>query len=203
MQHFKGGAGRADRRNVFVLDADTIGGLAREVSLEAAFVFRAPNALTDLVLELRERFPAIAPASEQLEPHLTVLYLGVGEGPALFSLISHLNNVSGLTIEAKVSGFGTFRSPGHKLNWHLSVVPEHSFRVLHDFAAGLCLKQGWKQASSYSGSNYVPHVTIWDQIDAANWTAPRPKLAALVLDTHIFSTPFAIGRFVDAEKQGQ
>jgi 2'-5' RNA ligase len=137
----------------------------------AALVLALPADLGDLVLELRRRLPRLGPASRQLPPHLTVLFLGEGDGRILAALQQGLLALAPVAVAVELGPAGVFTHARSVTNLHLTVRERGSLRDLHRRAIGVCAGRGWEPQTVYLRERYVPHISLFDRISVAPETA--------------------------------
>lgn len=142
---------------------------------ESALVYRLGPQLTRWIQDVRERLH-LAPEIRQLEPHLTVLYLGRLEGSKLVELHQRLSRLEWARSEVHFGDLGSFRRNGTIINVHLRVTFEEGLRSLHRRALEVCSEAGHIPQSEHIGASYLPHVTIFDDLELA--AADLPELEA-------------------------
>ena len=136
---------------------------------EAALAFRAPEDLRCVVLDLRSRLGWPAPPEFQLEPHVTVLFLGRRIGRQMVGLKATVEGLVPARAEACLVGLGVFKRGDKIINVHLKLGGAPQLRALHRRAHELATDGGWGSQSPYILADYTPHVSIYDStsLDAA------------------------------------
>ncbi|XYI01399.1 2'-5' RNA ligase family protein [Sorangium sp. So ce1128] len=168
----------------------------------SALVLGMPVAVAELVQSLRRTIPIQAPPEHQLDPHLTVLYLGIMPSPQLELLRRSLLALRPVGLDVNLGGIGTFAAAGRITNVHLRVEECAAIRELHWRALDICRAHAWPPQTPYAGNGYVPHVTILDCIDVPAADFMPPPVSAL-LPVHAWLDDLhLIGRRVDGCRPG-
>jgi 2'-5' RNA ligase len=132
---------------------------------ESALVFNVAKHLREAVLKIRRSLPYEPPLEFQLDPHVTVLYLGKMPSETLLGLSQGLLRVNSQPLSLQCDGFGTFQSGDLITNLHVRFRFSDALDALHKKSLETCNRQEWKPSTSYIGRWYVPHITILDQIE--------------------------------------
>jgi 2'-5' RNA ligase len=151
-----------------------------EALYESALVLGLPGPLAEAVEDLRARLAWEAPAEHQLTPHLTVLFLGRMPGSRLLELHHVLSGLRPVEAGIGLGGLETFGSGSTVTNLHLRVTGDAAVRALHERALESCRAAGWEPQTRYLGGAYVPHITVFDQVEvpAGSFVLPPAPPAA-------------------------
>ncbi len=131
---------------------------------ESALVFPIGKRLCDIILKIRRMLPYPAPEEFQLEPHLTILYLGIMSSAALLRLRHELQKLKSQSLQLQCDGFGTFRHGKFVTNLHVRVRHSEPLMALHYRSMEACKRHKWIPPTKRIGSRYVPHITVLDHI---------------------------------------
>lgn len=132
---------------------------------ETAFVFDASDELRLAVMRLRQQSILSNLANRQARPHLTILFLGFPDAGTLALLEKELRNPPFESLEVPLSGVDCFETHGIMTNLHLLVEPIPQLKEIHDWARSRCEVIGWQPPQSYVGTRYIPHITIFGNIN--------------------------------------
>lgn len=135
---------------------------------ESALVFAVDNRLHETVLKLRRTLPYSALEEFQLEPHLTVLYLGTMRSKVLLELWEGLQALKPQFLRLQSDGFGVFRRGNTITNLHIRVRSSVALMALHNRALETCRSYQWAPSTKYIGSRYVPHVSVFDRVEISS-----------------------------------
>jgi len=142
---------------------------------ESALVYALPDDVVAHVEALRRSLGVEAPPEFQLEPHLTVLFLGHMDGTQLLALWQCLHQHRGATTEVGLQNLGTFRSGSRVTNIHIRVAPGAEILALHERVRQACSQFRWFAPGPYVGSGYTPHISVFDGIDIAGDSLDLPS----------------------------
>jgi 2'-5' RNA ligase len=160
--------------------------------LECAIVFQVPEPIVQLVTCLREQLPADASRREQLTPHVTMVHLGVQDADSISKLSTAL--LCSFNLDACFDGYGLFQTTNGLQNLHVRLAPQSSFaaaqHVLISATAGLRTER----LSKYVGKDFVPHITLWDQLAPDSWLTRIADLPDLPKQAFRLSELILIGR---------
>lgn len=167
------------------------------VRYETALVFDVSRAVHAAVARLRERSVLSGHASWQARPHLTILFVGFPDRETLERLERALRGPPFATLEVPLSGFGCFETQGVITNLHIAVEPVPELLAVHEWARSRCESVGWQPPPEYVGSHYLPHITVFGEIEAPLGTMKafsgrkipsRARLGGLDLRAHPVKT---------------
>lgn len=159
---------------------------------ESALVLDLPADLRDAVLD-RRRDLGLVEAGDQLEPHLTVCFLGRMMGAQLARLADAL---AALELPARVpvalDGVGCFRRGRVVTNVHLRVRPEAGLCALHQRVLEVGRRFPWFAPGRHVGPGWTPHISIADRVELTD-VAPTAAAGA-----HDLVHPHLIGVRLDS-----
>ena len=160
---------------------------------EAAFVYEVADAAGVRVEAMRDAWPSKAPPNHQLVPHLTLLFLGICQGPLLGRLVHALDALAHhLVADVELGPVGEFVTPSGNRTLHLAAEPADLLRAQHQAAEAAAIGCGWRPVSRWSGAAFSPHVTIFDRAGAA--LVPEDLIPPLRIGPVRLTMPFVIGK---------
>lgn len=134
---------------------------------ESALVFPLPAALAAQIFQARRFWGLRAPAEFQLEPHLTIHYLGRMTGCRLMELWQALLPFAGAGGEVVLGPVERLACTGTTVSLRLRIDPSPALLALHGRIHRLCRDRfPWFAPGPFVGSGYRPHITVLADADA-------------------------------------
>jgi 2'-5' RNA ligase len=111
----------------------------------------------------------------QLDPHITVLYCGFEDPPAMASLAVIAECFHSRNVEFQIRDIGVFYNrAGLLTNVHYSL-ESPQLHVLHSDILDAYKQAGLKLHTPYVGRHYTPHISIFDRL-------AMPKTVSMLLE---------------------
>ncbi|WP_042689715.1 2'-5' RNA ligase family protein [Azospirillum sp. B506] len=142
---------------------------------EAALAFRLPASLAADIRRARRQWGVQAPAEFQLEPHLTLIYLGWMNGTQLLDLWQTLRQFEAAAADITLGPPERLSRDGTAQNLCASVTPSPALLALHDAILRTCRdRYPWFTPGVFVGPGYHPHITVLAEADPTGTECANP-----------------------------
>jgi len=129
---------------------------------QSAFVFLLPSEIEDQILHIRKKNRFID--SNQLKPHLTILFLGNHVGKDMLDIYLALQPFLQRDVPFAITGIGFFVKDRLVTNIHFKVAENKKLTRIHCDALRSYIRNGFTPQSEYIGKLFYPHISIFDGI---------------------------------------